>query len=145
MNREIYEYWNGSRQVFADPVDLLGEFVAACGGDYRGYIQRAYPKPYPEDQGAIASIRAAQQKLYAAVRHAFKLVPFSDVDGSGVTTTETYKTLKDFMDWWTKKKMPTVPIRTSPTPTDSRSQSATMECGAGCGSTSAASACGTQL
>lgn len=97
MNQNIFEYFNGERKVFGDPLAILRDFTGACEGDPNELFRLT------QSENPAQAVPATRSYL-AAAREALKMVPFSTSDGSGATDEVVYSVMESFFDWWSKKK-----------------------------------------
>ncbi len=99
--REIYEYWDGEKWRLADPLEL--------GRRLRGYAQvdKAFNLQADTDlletasdmAGLDEARQAAWDRLIAAARYTFEVVPFEDL-GDGKTRGLTIAACQDLLwDW----------------------------------------------
>lgn len=104
--RRIYgPYFNGAKEVLADPLALNRKIKALMGGN---------PAKLVEDYNSgIAEVAfEAGERFFAAVREAFGLVAFDPETGDGMTESDCLKCWNDFQSWLKKKD---VTDRNSPT------------------------------
>lgn len=102
-DRQIFgPYWNGTVQVYADPVAVRRKFQAVLGGDANAVL-RAFRSDKPEE-----SIPAGE-RLAAAVCVAFGLgSPFDPATGAGVVEAVWKPCLTGWLAWMDEKKKPSV-------------------------------------
>lgn len=106
-NKDIFQYWNGERAVFGDPLVILRVFTRHCEGDVEGVFKLTQSEN--PDQSIVAS-----EKVIAAARKAFVMLPFNPEDGTGATDEVVFSELGRFFDWWAKKKSTTANSPTLP-------------------------------
>lgn len=105
--KDIFQYWNGERAVYGDPLVILRIMSKELDGNSKeiwDLTQSENPNQANE----------AADKIIKAAHKAFAMVPF--VHGSesdnGATNEIVFSVLGQFFSWWAKKK-PT--IANSPT------------------------------
>lgn len=118
-NKDIFQYWNGERGVFGDPLLICHHLTIECDGDIDAVYKLA------QSENALQSI-PAQWRLIAAARKAFKMIPHCEETNAGANNEIVYSVLESFNNWWAKKKASTDNSPTLPPPTDSPALSITM-------------------
>lgn len=109
--RAVYgPYWNGEKEVFADPLAVYRGLISATEGDPNYWIGKAR-------SGTLAEQAAAWDKLVPAARSALGLVAFDADTGKGATEAEVRKALSDFLVYCKKKGPSGLTPRTSSPPT----------------------------
>ncbi len=97
MDKNIFQYFNGERAVYGDPLVILRVFTGRCEGDVEGVFELS------QSENPDQSIRASE-RIIAAAREAFKMIPFSEETGAGATDEVVFSVLGSFFEWWSKKK-----------------------------------------
>lgn len=111
MNKDIFQYFNGERSVFGDPLVILRVFTRQCEGDVEGVFKLSQSEN--PDQSITAS-----EKIIRAAREAFSMLPFDTDTGAGATDEVVFSILGSFFEWWAKKKSSTESKPMSDPPTD---------------------------
>ncbi len=132
MNKNIFQYFNGSVEVFGDPIALhraLIKGLRAQGGDLAEVCKLA--NTHEMVDGVLVQVRPQsqaaeyQEYLYAAAREAFGLGVFKPLTGEGILDEDVLKIIDSFFEWEAKKKASTDPSPMSPPPSESPGQSPT--------------------
>lgn len=131
--RLIYKYWNGDREVAADPLVLHRRLMEkSVDIEINIKVFRSASKDAP----------AAYEALIRDVRWAFDVKPL-DADGKGLTEMECVALLDHFMSLMGEEKKTSQRSSTSPSPSETPPPSSagapTTEPLSECGSTAAAS------
>lgn len=134
--RAIFEYFNGEQKVFGDPLAIRRRLIhelSQYGDDPDQLISNwragAYRKDDvpegPEREAAeeqylkLEPVRyAAAEKIYPAVRVAFRMASFDPATGHGALEADCIKALEDYFAWMTEKKTTAGNSVTSALPTD---------------------------
>ncbi len=93
--------------VFADPLAVWNALVKACDGDVYGWMEAIQPvkqldpqgKPEPESAGQTTMRADAEERLIAAVRLAFDLLPYDRTTGTGATHSHAWAALNAYWSW----------------------------------------------
>lgn len=98
MDRAIFQYFNGERDVFGDPLSLWRELWIATEGQVRDWIQYAGDKEN--------DLRAADYKgkLFAAVARVFKMVPYDTTTNAGAQEHHVEAAIVGLCDFFIAKK-----------------------------------------
>lgn len=111
-DREIFEYYNGERNVFGDPLRIWRTLNNLLEGDPNKVLQEA--------KSPIVDIaHPAQEKVLGAVDAAFEMVPFDSVTGYGAMESDRLAALDSFLVWVQKKSPRQETLATSSLPTTS--------------------------
>ena len=132
MERLIFKYHNGEREVFGDPLVLKDRIFELSGGEFVKWRRqvRAIPLVRPEEsdtEGTMAYFAgvieglAARKNLILLAQHIFEMVPFDDRTGKGATVTECLAVTDAFLLFLGQKKtssaaQPTTSPSTESTP-----------------------------
>ncbi len=100
MDRDIFEYHNGMREVKGDPLALERRLRRALGGRPNEVIN-AY---LGEDEDARDQ---ATETILAATREVLGMAPWDDVQGIGTQDGEVLATFTRLTHWLKKKGMTT--------------------------------------
>jgi hypothetical protein len=126
VDRNIYTYNNGFRDLAADPAVLWRKLARACKARHYGtwdglcdawmrMVMPPEPIPVADADGSAATIPPIQPTfdpsawldfqadLVAVIREAFGIAPL-DMDGNGLTEDETMGVLSRFLEWREEKK-----------------------------------------
>lgn len=97
-NRNIFRYFDGKRELYADPVEIHRKLSALLGGDINRFLREMRS---PE---AAVSIAATDRMRYA-VCQAFGLgTPFDPTTGHGVMEEAWMGSLTAFTDYCEAQK-----------------------------------------
>ena len=109
QERAIYEYHNGEKTVFADPLAVQRKMLRLAAGNLAGLSQDAStPEPdalgnvEPQDPSKVLLRLDAQEALVGVIREAFGLAPFDPDTGKGVPEKHCWKVWDDFYEWLEK-------------------------------------------
>lgn len=105
----VYKYFNGIQEVYADPLMVHRHLMRLLDGASERIVNEAN-----SDDVAIST--PARDKLVAATRQAFGLLPFDPMTGAGAVEEEVMRIWDDFNCWLDKKK-----AKQETSPTDSPS------------------------
>lgn len=105
--KDIFQYWNGERAVYGDPLVILRIFTAQLDGDVDGTFKLS------QSENPAQAVVAAD-KIIAAARKALVMLPFSTESGAGATDEVVFSMLDQFFTWWAKKKSTTANSPTLP-------------------------------
>lgn len=104
--RKIFEYYDGSARVFADPKTVSRRLTIAAGGEPDSILAAWRAEPQMEDGKEVPGSRAArlqaEEKLVEIVRQAFEMVPFDKTTGMGATWDHCIDALNGFLEFWEK-------------------------------------------
>lgn len=116
MNRDIFEYENGERKVFADPLFLNDQLMVASDGTlWDAWNKLVAIDSANGDMLVIMEGIKAREYLANLARRVFKLVPFNDATGEGMTPSQCIDVLVSFLVYLTQKKTRREPsLTTSP-------------------------------
>lgn len=97
MTKDIFPYFNGSRQVFGDPIAIYRRMLRA--------LQKPLDHQIELTKGGENELMhlEAYGKLYAAVRVAFPMVPFNEGTGEGASEADCQRALDGLLSWIEKK------------------------------------------
>lgn len=127
-NRAIFRYFDGEKNVFGDPLDLLHRANHFAGGDINNVIQSMVIGAYPRDGEGRAIITDqtdaeyklhaderfdAEQKFQEAIRKAFEMIPFDKSTGKGAMGRDVQRAWDELMDFLEKKSQPPEPMPNS--------------------------------
>jgi hypothetical protein len=97
MDRNVFKYQDGGRDVYADPLVVYRSFVGALGGDPEPYLAAA--RNESREPADFMSRLEAEGKLAEASRVAFGLPAFDPGTGEGATEAFCLDTLYSFLEW----------------------------------------------
>lgn len=110
--RHIYQYFDGQKQVKADPMQINRDLLAYPGLNLERDIQltKIAADGNPKIQQAAND---AYDRLLGAIRQAFKVKTFAE---GGLADLECLELFNDFGEWWgeVKKKLNILPTSTKP-------------------------------
>lgn len=109
QERNIFEYFDGEKKLFGDPLALQRKIRIALGADWDFVREHTGPGDHEEPQKSIA-----HGKMLAAVREAFGMRPFDPLSGKGATDKLCLATWNTFSSWLDEKKNPPVTSPTTP-------------------------------
>ena len=112
--RQVFPYHNGSKKLFGDPLAIESRFLAAlaaAGTDGETVDNSLASK-------VVAERLHAGSQIAAAVRESFRLVPFDEETGEGVTDEGVKAIWNRFNAWRDSLKADTGPGQNTPPPTD---------------------------
>lgn len=89
---EVFQYFDGEKAVWGDPLEIHEALAAHLDGDVNAVLKNAKS----EDRSVSL---AAFNKLVPAVREAFRLMPFNPETGEGTTWKVCLEVLKAFVAW----------------------------------------------
>jgi hypothetical protein len=97
-NKDIFQYHDGEKQRWGDPMAIRRRLVLACGGSFQRLWEDYFPDlskvGLPPEEGGLTPERAASlllaratagEKFLPAVRQAFQMVAFDEATGAGAT------------------------------------------------------------
>lgn len=123
QQRKIYRYWNGTKEVCADPMRLSQRLMS----DYpkESTLEHDYKLLQIDKPESIEALARIAQ----CARNVFRLAEIDD-DGNGVTDEEAIMILVDFSGYLDSVKknmyvMPTLPKSTVPTSCDGEANQTT--------------------
>jgi hypothetical protein len=94
----IFSYFDGEKQVWADPLEIHHGLAAALDGDVNKIL--AATRMTCEDARQQAAVRHdAMQRLVPAIREVFKLLPFDPNTGTGATWRACIAVFSEFVKW----------------------------------------------
>jgi len=108
MERNIYKYNDGTRDVFADPSVLDYRIIKAFDKENMKVIENQLELPRKEDgeidwdgmsEDAMRLFADACCRLDPLVREAFEIAPFNKEDGTGLLQVEVIKIYMDYIAW----------------------------------------------
>ena len=111
QDRKIFPYHDGEQEVFGDPVEIQRRMNAFTKGELNAIIDRTREwevdsegKPVLEDGKPVranpAEVAAEnQERLEAAIRHAFQLPAFDRITGQGCTGAMALTVWNAFVEW----------------------------------------------
>lgn len=123
--RRSFAYFDGEKQVFADPLAVWRRLLRALDGDFHGAWEDAQPKkvlgddgkPLPPSDPRVASATlarlAGEERLLGAVREALALPAFDPTTGKGATEEDVQVALDAYCDYLEKKRKSTESSPTS--------------------------------
>lgn len=115
--RKVFPYFNGSAQVWGDPLAIYRALMKEFEGDTKPILEafrsRALvPEGTPPEEAAAALAAgearwtAAAGRLVEFVRRAFAMAPFDPATGTGATEEDCLAALEDYHAWMRSKKAP---------------------------------------
>ena len=104
--RLIFPYFDGAKDRFGDPVAIDRRLTIACGGDWADLVRKALPEETPQEAATI--VMSHVERLFAAVRSAFEMVPFDSQTGTGALDANVYEAIRSFIEFTVKKKKSSV-------------------------------------
>ena len=99
--RQVFTYFNGVKQVCADPLAVFRKVVAAFDGDVNTTLEQL-----DSDQPGLWAM--ATTRMIDVVREAFPMVPFDGDTGEGATDRDCLDALNAWRTWMNAKKAPAV-------------------------------------
>ena len=143
--RVIYRYWDGTREVSADPIQLQRDLNAFPGLNLEAdlAVMNISPERQMENPKIGKDADASAVKIAAAVRHAFHVEPYQDLGNGkskGLTETEVIELLANFGAFIgdLKKKLGIWPTSPKPTGSQPLAEESPTRNGAVCGGTETA-------
>jgi hypothetical protein len=118
--RAIFQYFNGVKNVFGDPLKIRRRLYNLLGGDPNEVLNQA-------NNGVPEVKDKATEKLMAAVIYAFDMVPFDKESGKGALEYDCRAALDSFVKWIEEKKNPVENLLTSPLGLDAFQALSTMQ------------------
>lgn len=124
MTREVFSYFDGAREVWADPLTIHRRLTRALDGDpnsvlaaiQRGREMPDATPPYVPDAGALKQADDAIERLLPAIREVFAM-PFDRMTGQGATEGDCLAAVSKFVAFMEKKTPKNGSPPTSPPPT----------------------------
>lgn len=117
--RQIYRFFDGTKQRGVDPLATWRRFVTAPDFDAAADLQSVIDRP--EDMESIA-------RVVTAARAALKVGEYNDEDGSGLTDTEVLQAIGGLVVFMQdlQKKMPISPTSQDATDCPTEGESVTQ-------------------
>lgn len=119
-DKQIFQYYDGAKNRFADPTQINRRLFAACP-DFNDALKMSKAdckeNPAPEDKRQAA---VGEEKVLKAVREAFEMPcnPFAEtVEEYGATDDECIEALQAYMDFLKKKETTAAASATTVPPT----------------------------
>lgn len=110
-DRRIFgPYFNGVGPVYADPMTIRRRLYYYLDGDPNKVIR--------DTRAEDPALRfQAKERLVAAAREAFEMIPWDAQAGRGALEVDVMKALKDYLVWLEKKdeQVPNLPTWSQPT------------------------------
>jgi len=104
----IFQYFDGEKEVFADPEPIWRNIYRLTGGQPNAWSNAVYAAtPETTDPNVIATAIDAEEKLEALVRHVFQMKPIDPKTGQGASWPLCLGVWRDyclFMDDLKKKR-----------------------------------------
>lgn len=130
MERNIFKYNNGLRDVFGDPLILRDRLFQVSQGEFhilRGKVRaiaKALPRVDTEPEAVLAVMEGlrAREHLVNIAREVFQLAPFDDTTGKGTLADECLAVTEAFLAFCAEKKTTGEQQPTTSTSTESTLQ-----------------------
>ena len=132
MNREIFQYHDGTKERFGDPLVLRDRLIQVSMGELENLRGKVRAMAGAKGDFTIVSEGLkAREHLIAIARETFGLAPFDDTTGKGTLAEDCLAVTESFLVFLAKKKMSrertptTSPPTASTPPTPTRATTAT--------------------
>jgi hypothetical protein len=105
QERAIFEYHDGERTVFADPLAIQRKMLRLAAGNLVGLSEAASAPEKatgPEEPGKVLERLNAQEQLLSVIREGFNLPEFDPNTGKGALEKQCWKVWDDFYGWLEK-------------------------------------------
>ena len=123
MRQDIFPYYDGERNRWADPFAVDRILSSYLDGDPTGYREKSL--------SPIAEIsNPAVERMKQAICAAFKLPPFNETDGTGTREDALWEVFDNFVTWRQKKKLTSASLPTSEQPSGLGQSSPVVDWGA---------------
>ena len=133
MERLIFEYNNGERQVFGDPLLLRDRIFTVSMGEFWNLRKKVLKIDAANDDITIIMEGIeARGHLVNIARAVFDMVPYNDATGKGATAEDCLNVTNLFLHWLDQKKtnaarqQTTLPPSASTVPPPTPANTATM-------------------
>jgi hypothetical protein len=119
--RSIYRFWNGEKNVGADPLVIQRRLASAPDCDWEADVKIL--------QLQTGESLSAFDRLAKAARHAFKVRDFEEIDGvqHGLLDSEIIELMVDFVAWMNELKKKGELPQVKPKPGESESSLGEVE------------------
>lgn len=123
--RQVFPYWDGSKRVYGDPLAIEDRYLADMAGEDLDELNRDLSPDLSPDPAAPAPTSGprvlarlqAQERLADGVRAAFRLAPFDEATGEGMTADQVRTLWNRYNAWKDGLKGDTGPGASTPPPT----------------------------
>lgn len=128
MDKNIFRFNNGERDVYADPLVLRDRLFTVSLGEFWNLRDKERKIATANDDPTIImeGIKAREHLIYIG-REVFQMIPFDDTTGKGATAEECLKVTDEFLTFLAQKKTKHAPPPTTSPPTASTPQPPTAE------------------
>ena len=106
QRRVFGPFWDGSCNVYRDPIRVHRRLVHALGGEPNEWLSKFHTGDYD-----------AVEKVIQAAGWALEMIPFDYVTGDGATEAEVEDALRSYLGWLEGKDLPVAISPTSSRPT----------------------------
>lgn len=104
MERDIFKYNNGEKEVFGDPMAIDRTIRARLGNPAKIIEQVNSIDLNTADSPQLSQGLQAQETMCVAVREAFGLKPFDPETGKGATESHCFAVWAQFVNFLDEKK-----------------------------------------
>lgn len=104
MQKDVFQYWNGSATVFADPMAVHRELTLALDGNPQAVLEKLEKDEQGEYRQPLPVALQALGKLLAAVRQVFQMPAIAPATGEGATDDECLAAVNAYLAWADQKK-----------------------------------------
>src|ERR1700693_989791 len=91
--RRIFQYFNGQKLIYADPIEINRRVWHACGGDPKDLVEKA---KVPDQIVAYEAL----EKFVGAIREAFRMPAINPDTGQGALFDEVLQAWEDFVGFF---------------------------------------------
>jgi hypothetical protein len=106
--RGVFKYFNGEKEVYADPLTLNRQILIATAGQPSALTQKVFidvAKATPEE---ILESCQATEKLVAVIRHVFQMKPLNTETGAGAMDSHCLMAWRELATYLSKKNRSSV-------------------------------------
>jgi hypothetical protein len=103
QKRNIFKYFDGKQDAYADPLAVYRGFMGYFSGDPDPVLQAARAKPRPDGTPEPPADRMArleaERDLAACARECLDMAPWDRTTGEGATEEDCLKALYAWLEW----------------------------------------------
>jgi hypothetical protein len=100
VNKKIFRYWNGAKDLCGDPEEILASLCEHCEYSLGHLLTQV------KSENQAVSLPATNRLVHAS-RKAFAMEPYNAMNGAGASREDVLGVLNQFLDFCEKKNAST--------------------------------------